>query len=371
MRGLEREIGAVCRHVAMRLAEGEDVHLKATPQLVETVLGPARHLPDLAERVSAPGVATGLAWTPSGGDVLFIEATKMPGKGQLAITGNLKSVMQESASTAVSFVRSKAPQLKLDPEFQKTIDLHLHVPKGATPKDGPSAGITMFVAVASLLLGAAVRKDVAMTGEITLRGNVLPVGGIKEKLLAAHRAGITEVLVPARNERDLDDLPKDVREQLKIQLVKRVDEDLPLVLEPPTAAAPVGADQGSSSVPPPPRPARTAFTFDRVNSLLRFGPQRVAAVFASVSPWPSASLPSSGGRGTSTRLPRGSSCLRRLRSPRRSTWRARRRGRHRWRRWGAELPVASRSRPSGSRRRCCTESSSGSATSAAERAGTR
>ena len=252
VRGLEREIGAVCRHAAMRLAEGEDIHLKASPELVEKVLGPPKYIPDLAERQSAPGVATGLAWTPAGGDVLFIEATKMPGKGHVVITGNLKSVMQESASTAVSFVRSKATQLGLDPEFLKNIDLHLHVPKGGTPKDGPSAGVTMFTAVASLLLGAAVKKDVAMTGEITLRGNVLPVGGIKEKLLAAHRAGIKEVLVPARNERDLEDVPKDVREQMKVHLVKRIDQILPLVLEPP---APQGAKsdvEPSSSVPPPP-----------------------------------------------------------------------------------------------------------------------
>jgi ATP-dependent Lon protease len=256
VRGLEREIGAICRHAAMRLAEGEDVHLTATVELVESVLGPPKHTPDLAERTSSPGVATGLAWTPSGGDVLFIEATKMPGHGQVAITGNLKSVMQESASTAVSFVRSKATQLGLDPEFLKTIDLHVHVPKGGTPKDGPSAGITMFVAVASLLLGAAVKKDVAMTGEITLRGNVLPVGGIKEKLLAAHRAGIKEVLVPARNERDLEDIPKDIRDQMKIHLVKRVDEVLPLVLEPPNpSATPPGSDQGSPSSSPPPPPA--------------------------------------------------------------------------------------------------------------------
>jgi ATP-dependent Lon protease len=247
VRGLEREIGAVCRHAAMRLAEGEDIHLKTTTELVEKVLGPPKHQPDLAERTSAPGVATGLAWTPVGGDVLFIEATKMPGRGQVVITGNLKSVMQESASTALSFVRSKAPQLHLDPEFLKTIDLHLHVPKGGTPKDGPSAGITMFTAVASLLLGTPVKKDVAMTGEITLRGNILPVGGIKEKLLAAHRAGIKEVLVPAQNERDLEDVPKDARDQMKIHLVKRVDEVLPLVLEPPSATpAP------TSSTPPPP-----------------------------------------------------------------------------------------------------------------------
>jgi ATP-dependent Lon protease len=253
VRGLEREIGAVCRHAAMRLAEGEDIHLKVTPELVEKVLGPPKHIPDLAERQSAPGVATGLAWTPSGGDVLFIEATKMPGKGQVVITGNLKSVMQESASTAVSFVRSKAAQLGLDPEFMKAIDLHLHVPKGGTPKDGPSAGVTMFTAVASLLLGAAVKKEIAMTGEITLRGNVLPVGGIKEKLLAAHRAGIKEVLIPARNERDLDDIPKDIREQMKVHLIKRVGEILPLVLEPPSPQGGAKSDvEPSSSVPPPP-----------------------------------------------------------------------------------------------------------------------
>jgi ATP-dependent Lon protease len=195
-------------------------------------------MPDMAERTSTPGVATGLAWTPSGGDILFIEATQMPGKGDIRVTGNLKSVMSESAATAVSFVRSHARELGLDPEFLKKTDLHLHVPKGGTPKDGPSAGVAMFSAVASLLLNCPVRKDVAMTGEITLRGNVLPVGGIKEKLLAAHRAGIRAVLLPARNERDLEELPKDVRADLTVYLVKRVDEVLPLVLEPPVATAP-------------------------------------------------------------------------------------------------------------------------------------
>jgi ATP-dependent Lon protease len=242
VRGLEREIGAVCRSIAVRLAEGEDVHEKATPELVEKVLGPPRHERDVAERTMTPGVATGLAWTPSGGDVLFVEASKMPGKGTVTVTGNLKSVMQESAATAVSFVRSKADRLHLDPEFLKNIDLHVHFPKGGTPKDGPSAGVTIFTAVASLLLGCAVKRDVAMTGEITLRGMVLPVGGIKEKLLAAHRAGIKMVLVPARNERDLDDVPKDVRDELDIHLIKRVDEILPLVLEPPAPP--------STSVPP-------------------------------------------------------------------------------------------------------------------------
>ncbi len=245
VRGLEREIGSVCRHVAMRLAEGEDVRIAADAATVEKILGAPRYTPDLAERTSSPGVATGLAWTPSGGDILFIEASKMPGKGAVVITGNLKSVMQESAATAVSFVRSKTAQLHLDPEFLKSIDLHLHVPKGGTPKDGPSAGVTMFTAVASLLLNAPVKREVAMTGEITLRGNVLPVGGIKEKLLAAHRAGIKEVLLPFRNEKDLEDVPKDVLAELKIHFIKRMDEILPLVLEAPAPT------EEPPSIPPP------------------------------------------------------------------------------------------------------------------------
>jgi ATP-dependent Lon protease len=243
VRGLEREVGSLCRHVAMRIAEGESsLSLVADAEAVEKILGPPRYLPDLAERTSAPGVATGLAWTPTGGDILFIEATRMPGRGEVMVTGNLKSVMNESAATAVSFVRSRAKDLGLDPEFLRSTDLHLHVPKGGTPKDGPSAGVTMFSAVASLLLRCPVRKDVAMTGEITLRGSVLPVGGIKEKLLAAHRAGIREVLVPARNERDLEDVPKDVRGELKVHLIKRVDEVLSLVLEPPLVAPPPPSD---------------------------------------------------------------------------------------------------------------------------------
>jgi ATP-dependent Lon protease len=229
----------------VRLAEGEDVHEITTPDLVEKILGAPRYQHDVAEKQMVPGVATGLAWTPSGGDVLFIEATKMPGKGTISVTGNLKSVMQESASTAMSFVRAHASQLGLEPEFLKTTDLHLHVPKGGTPKDGPSAGITMFSAVASLLLNAPVKRDVAMTGEITLRGNILPVGGIKEKLLAAHRAGMKMILIPSLNERDLDDIPSDVRKDLDIHLVKRVSEVLPLVLSEPLAPAP-------ESIPPPP-----------------------------------------------------------------------------------------------------------------------
>ena len=239
VRNLEREIGAVCRSLVMRVAEGEtELVLVADAEAVEKILGPPRYMPDLAERTSSPGVATGLAWTPSGGDILFIEATSMPGKGEVMVTGNLKSVMSESAATAVSYVRSRAKDLGLAPDFLKGMDLHLHVPKGGTPKDGPSAGVTMFTAVASLLLRCPVKKEVAMTGEITLRGNVLPVGGIKEKLLAAHRAGIREVLIPARNEPDLEEVPKEVRAEMKVHLVKRVDEVLPLVLEAPLSPPP-------------------------------------------------------------------------------------------------------------------------------------
>ncbi|MFO0671403.1 MAG: endopeptidase La [Polyangiaceae bacterium] len=251
VRGLEREIGGVCRHVAMRLAEGEDVRETATPETVEKMLGVPRYTREVMDEKSTPGVVTGLAWTPSGGDVLIIEASKMPGKGGVTVTGNLKSVMQESASAAVSFVRSKAPLLGLDPEWLKSLDLHIHVPKHATPKDGPSAGVTMFTAVSSLLLGYPVKRDVAMTGEITLRGNVLPVGGIKEKLLAAHRFGVKTVLIPARNERDLEEVPKDVRDQLTVHMIKRVDEILPIVLETPDGAPPSlknpGSDGGSEA----------------------------------------------------------------------------------------------------------------------------
>ncbi len=233
VRGLEREIAAVCRSSAVRLAEGADVREVVTPEHVEQVLGPHKHRQEVAERELAPGVATGLAWTPAGGVILFIEATRMPGKGNVTLTGNMRSVMQESATTAVSFVRSKAELLHLDPQWLKTIDLHIHIPKHGTPKDGPSAGVTMFTAVCSLLLDCPVKADVAMTGEISLRGRVMPVGGIKEKLLAAHRAGIRHVLVPDRNRRDLDDIPEDVKKDLTITLISRIDEILPLVLEPP------------------------------------------------------------------------------------------------------------------------------------------
>jgi ATP-dependent Lon protease len=237
VRSLEREIAAVCRATAVKLAEGGvDIHEVVTPEHVEKVLGPYKHRPENAERDLGPGVATGLAWTPTGGQILFIEATKMPGKGNIVLTGNMRNVMQESATTAVSFVRSKAERLHLDPEWLRNIDLHLHVPQHGTPKDGPSAGVTMFTAVCSLLLGCPVRSDIAMTGEISLRGRVMPVGGIKEKLLAAHRAGIKHVLIPGKNRRDLDDVPQDILDELKVTLVNAMEEILPIVLEPPAQA---------------------------------------------------------------------------------------------------------------------------------------
>jgi ATP-dependent Lon protease len=248
VRGLEREIASVCRYAAVQLAEGKEVNALVDHDMVELVLGPHKHVPDLAERKGEPGVATGLAWTPYGGDILFIEASKMPGKGNIMLTGNIRSVMKESATAAVSFVRSKAEQLMLDPHWLDTIDLHLHVPKGAVAKDGPSAGVTMFVAVSSLLLNAPVRHDVAMTGEISLRGNVLPVGGIKEKLLAAHRAGIRIVLIPERNERDLEEVPKEVREDLDIRLIRRMDQVLAHVLEAPLEVPATDEDDGEAEL---------------------------------------------------------------------------------------------------------------------------
>jgi ATP-dependent Lon protease len=248
VRGLEREIAAVCRSTAVRLAEGEDVRAVVDPEHVERVLGPHKYRPETAERDLVPGVATGLSTSAGGGDLLFIEATRMKGKGQLVLTGNMRNVMQESATTAVSFVRSKADRLHLDPEWLKEIDLHIHVPKHGTPKDGPSAGVTMFVVVCSLLLDCPVRGDVAMTGEISLRGKVLPVGGIKQKLLAAHRAGIKEVLIPARNRRDLDDVPATILDELKVTLVSSVDEVLPIVLLPPRVRADdLGASTGTGA----------------------------------------------------------------------------------------------------------------------------
>ena len=188
---------------------------------------------EIAERTEEPGVATGLAWTSVGGEILFIEATKMHGTGKLQLTGQLGDVMKESAQAAMSYVRTRAPQFGIEEDFLEKTDLHIHIPAGAMPKDGPSAGVTMMTALVSLLTGICVRHDVAMTGELTLRGRVLPVGGVKEKVLAAHRAGITRVILPERCVADLEDVPEEIREELEFVPVKKMDEVLANALEDP------------------------------------------------------------------------------------------------------------------------------------------
>lgn len=236
VRNLEREIGAVNRKVVTLIAEGKRKKVKITPKIVRELIGRPRFFgnEEIAERVSMPGVATGLAYTPTGGDVLFIEATGMPGNKGFQLTGSLGEVMQESARAALSYVRSRAEQLSLDPNFFDKTDIHLHVPSGAQPKDGPSAGVTMATALVSLISKRPVRSDVGMTGEITLRGQVLPVGGIKEKVLAAHRSGLKTVVLPKRNKADLEELPKEVLEEMQFKFVDVVDQVIKVALEPPT-----------------------------------------------------------------------------------------------------------------------------------------
>ena len=232
VRQLEREIGTVCRGVATRVAEGLTEPITIDRDSVRTYLGPPKFFNDIALRTSLPGVATGLAWTPVGGDILFIEATKMAGEGRLQLTGQLGEVMKESAQAALSLVKSRAESLGVAAEQFRKQDIHIHIPAGAIPKDGPSAGVTLFVALVSLLLGQRIRKDVAMTGEISLRGLVLPVGGIKEKVLAAKRAGIASVLLPALNKRDLEDIPPSALEGIRFEFLNTVDEALEHALEP-------------------------------------------------------------------------------------------------------------------------------------------
>jgi ATP-dependent Lon protease len=224
VRNLEREIGSICRYAARSIAEGDSQKVSVGVKKISTILGPEKITPDTALRTSVPGVATGLAWTPTGGDILFIEASSMPGKGSLVLTGQLGDVMKESAQAAVSYVRANADMLKVDPDFHKENDLHIHVPAGAIPKDGPSAGVTMLTALVSLLSNKSVDPEVAMTGEITLRGMVLPVGGIKEKVLAAHRAGIKKLILPKQNERDLVDVPKAVKNSMTFYFAERMDQ---------------------------------------------------------------------------------------------------------------------------------------------------
>ena len=262
VRNLEREIAAICRAVAVRITEGEsNPKVVADEALVEKVLGPPRFYHDIAERTATAGVATGLAWTPDGGDIIFVEATWMDGTSKLHLTGQLGNVMKESAQAALSWVRSRASELGLKPDFLDKRDLHLHVPSGAIPKDGPSAGVTMVTALVSLVRGFPVRADVAMTGEMTLRGLVLPVGGIKEKILAAHRAGIREVILPHRNEKDLVDVPAEVREGMKLHLAQTIDDVLAVALRgklrrrgAKRTTRSNGSTTGASTPPPSPPP---------------------------------------------------------------------------------------------------------------------
>ena len=233
VRNLEREVGSVCRKVARAVTEGQTEKATISVEKVTELLGPEKFFPEVAERTQEPGVAIGLAWTPNGGDILFIEATRMAGKKGLTLTGQLGEVMKESAQAALSYIRSKADRLGLAPNFYENCDLHIHVPAGAIPKDGPSAGITMTTALASLLTGRPVNSDMAMTGEITLRGKVMPIGGVKEKTLAARRAGVKTVILPKRNEKDLEDVPVKVREKMEFHFVENIDEVLDLALAQP------------------------------------------------------------------------------------------------------------------------------------------
>jgi ATP-dependent Lon protease len=223
-RNLERTIGAVLRNVAVRVAEGTVTAQTVDVPDLQPILGPPRFENETAMRTSVPGVATGLAWTPVGGDILFIEATRIPGNGRLILTGQLGDVMKESAQAALSLVKSQSARFGLDPATFDKSDVHIHVPAGAIPKDGPSAGVAMFTALVSLITGKTVGSDLAMTGEISLRGLVLPIGGIKEKAVAAHRAGIRKVLLPARNRKDLEDVPQSVRDEVQFVFCERVDD---------------------------------------------------------------------------------------------------------------------------------------------------
>jgi ATP-dependent Lon protease len=242
VRQLEREIGAVLRSAAMQIAEGTAAHVRIAPEDLTHILGPARFEGEVAMRTSIPGVATGLAWTPVGGDILFIEATRTPGNGRLILTGQLGEVMRESAQAALSLIKARASGFELDPGIFEKSDIHIHVPAGAIPKDGPSAGVAMFTALVSLLTNRTVRSDTAMTGEISLRGLVLPVGGIKEKVVAAARASLSTVILPARNRKDYEDIPESARNSLRFVWAERAEDVIEAALEPALQQRPVMAD---------------------------------------------------------------------------------------------------------------------------------
>ncbi len=254
MRNLERELGAIARKVATEVAGGSKRGAKKVvgPKQVQHYLGrPRFQREEIRERTKMPGVATGLAVTAVGGDIMFFEATRMPGKGNLLITGQLGDVMKESVQAAMSYVRARAVGLGIDPKVFAESDIHVHVPAGAVPKDGPSAGITLATAITSLLTGMPVRDDLAMTGEITLRGQVLPIGGVKDKVLAARRAGLTTVILPKRNEGDLDDLPKEARKAMHFVLAAHIDDVLKNALEKPVVpGVPIAEDMLDTVEPP-------------------------------------------------------------------------------------------------------------------------
>ncbi len=266
VRNLEREVASVCRGVAMRFAEGDEAKQNISTENLSDYLGPPKYLSDLTDRIAEPGIATGLAWTSAGGELLFIEATRMKGKGQLILTGKLGDVMKESAQATLSYIRTRAKKFGIDEDFMEGHDLHIHVPSGAVPKDGPSAGVALFTAMLSLLTGKQVRPDLAMTGEITLRGVVLPVGGIKEKILAAHRAKLKEVLIPHKNQKDLVEIPDEVKTTLTIRQIQKLDDvmeavfvmDTHLPAQPPTAPPTRPQDipqEGIPTIPPEQEPS--------------------------------------------------------------------------------------------------------------------
>jgi ATP-dependent Lon protease len=232
VRGLEREIGSICRKIAREIAEGHPGSGQITPERARELLGRPRFFAEAAERIDRPGVVSGLVWTAVGGDIIFIEAAMMPSRdSHLTLTGQLGEVMKESAMAALSYVRSNAELLGIDPRVFENKSFHIHVPEGAIPKDGPSAGVTMMTALVSLVSGRKARSDVAMTGEISLRGKVLPIGGLREKILAAHRAGISTVIFPRRNEGDLEDLTNELREEMTFVPVDDAREVLAVALE--------------------------------------------------------------------------------------------------------------------------------------------
>ena len=249
VRNLERQIGAVCRHVAMRIAEGTTDRMHIEEKDISEILGAPRFESEVAMRVNVAGVATGLAWTPVGGDILFVEATRTPGRGKLILTGQLGEVMKESAQAALSLVKGRAVELGIDPHLFEVSDIHIHVPAGAVPKDGPSAGVAMLVALVSLLTGRPARSDTAMTGEISLRGLVLPIGGVKEKVLAAVQAGITTVLLPSRNRKDLEDVPERARNVVRFVWVETIDQ---LLKEALSEGKDASYDHTGSGEPPQP-----------------------------------------------------------------------------------------------------------------------